>query len=211
MNKGPSTKPLILFAVGVILIGGGFVYWQHSSKSSAQSRLAVLSERAREESEVKSELQYSRDLLTESQNKLQHLELNVPDVAYIPTLLTELENVGKAHNITIVGVRPVLDPTQLAKDEEETESGYQEIEIDITGRGSYRAILDLLNALEQFPKVVSVQTVTLTPRRQTESDVDNQLEAVVRLTAYVFPETKQVAPEAPVAASPHNASEGGAS
>lgn len=211
MNKGPNTKPLILFAVGVMLVGGGFVYWQHSAKSSAQSRLAVLSERVRDEADVKSDLQYSRDLLTEAQFKLQHLERNVPDVAYIPTLLTELENVGKAHDMAIVGVRPILDPTQLSSDEEETESGYQEIEIDITGRGTYRAILNLLHALEHFPKVVSVQTVTLTPRRTTEADTDNQLEAVVRLTAYVFPDTKPEAPEAPVAASPHKASEGGAS
>lgn len=211
MSKGPNTKPLIIFAVIVILLGGGFTYWQFNSKSKAQARLAELLERVRDEDEVQRDLQFSRDLLAESQIKLQHLEMNVPDVAYLPTLLTELENVGKENEISIVGVRPVMDPTQTTNSEQETESGYQEIEIDITGRGSYRDIMNLLSALERFPKVVSVQTVGLTPRRQTDSESNNQLEAVVRLTAYVFPETRPLDAPEPVAANPQTASVGGAS
>lgn len=185
-KQSDSLKSVMLLALAVLAFGGGMVYWQYSARGSAQARVAAIEAEIPDEQQVNNDLQKSQTQLTEYRNRLDHLERSVPSEAYIPTLLSELDAVGEANNIVVTGVRPLLTPPGM---EQETEDqAYQELEIDITGQGTYRAIMNLMAALQTFPKVMAVKTVGLAPRQDLKSST-RELDVTVRLKAYVFQQT----------------------
>lgn len=178
-------KPVLLMAVAVVAIGGGLVYWQFSNRSSAEQRVMSLEAQIPDEEELKADLEKSQMELAEFRTQLAHLEKGVPNVAYVPTLLKELEEVGAENEITVTGVRPV--PVGSDSGQEPNEA-YQELEIDITGQGTYRAVMNLIASLQDFPKVLAVRTIGLAPQQNLGAG-EGDLDATVRLKAFVFKET----------------------
>lgn len=184
-SKGSSS--MILLLVVVLILGGGAIYWQYSAMTAAESRVNSLESEVPNEEELTGTLTASQTELSEFQQKLQHLEKGVPQAAYVPTLIKELEQVGRMNKVTVTGVRPVMavsSPTKTGEDKKP----YQEIEMDIVGRGGYLAVLNLVSALQTFPKILSVSTVAVVPKR--DQDAKQVLEATVRIKAFVFAEEK---------------------
>ena len=71
----------------------------------------------------------------------------------------------------------------------ETRKTYEEQLVEVKGTGHYLKVLSFLGQLESFPKIVSVQSVTLTPKNDLNSKNDpSTLEIVVELKAFVFPD-----------------------
>lgn len=197
MNKVPPLKAAILLSVVVLLVGSGITYWANGASQSTKDRYLKLEGEVPDESELQAQLQESQATVDSTKTQLQHLEQAVPSLAYVPTLLTELELLGKHNNITVTGVRPVLNEKQQ-KDTAEKKSGqkkagYEEMLIDISGRGSYADVMAMVNALKTFPKIVAIQTVGLQPRRESALEQERPdpnrvvLDATVRIKAYLFP------------------------
>ena len=159
---------------------------QYSAMTGAESRYRSLEAEVPDEAEVKAKLAETETKLGEIQVQLDHLEKGVPNVAYVPTLLKELEQTGLQSQIKVTGVRPVAAPPSPAGSLEEEKPSYEEKNIDISGRGNYRSIIALLDHLQKFPKIVAVGTVGLTPRVTGTATNYDYLEVTVRLKAYVF-------------------------
>jgi type IV pilus assembly protein PilO len=187
MKGGINPRTIGLMAVAAIALGGGAVYMQYKSMTGAQARYKALDAEVPDEKEVKDNLAQTEVKLGEIQVQLDHLEKGVPTVAYVPTLLKELEQTGLASEIRVTGVRPVAAPPTPPGAMEE-KPPYEEKNIDISGRGNYKAIIALLDRLQKFPKIVAVGTVGLNPRVTGTSTTYDYLEVTVRLKAYVFPE-----------------------
>ncbi|MDI9636607.1 type 4a pilus biogenesis protein PilO [Kamptonema cortianum] len=182
MKSNEAMKSVMLMALAVLMIGGGLVYWQYSAREQAEARVAYIESRIPDERELQSNLQKSQQELEDFRFKLEHLERNLPTAAYVPTLMKELEAVGLSNEVKVTGVRPV--PITLTEADAE-ERPYKEIEFDISGQGTYRSVMNLVAALQKFPKVVSVRTVALAPRQDIKSN-SRELDATVRLKAYLF-------------------------
>lgn len=182
MKQNEPMKSVILLALAVVLIGGGLVYWQWGNRSAAEARVAAVQQKMPDEQQLQNDLTKSQTDLEGYKSRLEHLEKSLPTVAYVPTLLKELETLGKESNIAVTGVRPIA-PTVI--DGEDEAKPYKELEIDITGQGSYRAVMTMVASLRTFPKVLAVKTVNLQPRQDLQSKT-NELDATVRLKAYMF-------------------------
>lgn len=185
MRSQEALKSVMLLAVAVIAIGGGLVYWQYSARSSAEQRVQAIEAEMPNEQEIQNDLQESQMQLAEYRTQLEHLEKSVPSIAYVPTLLRELEIMGKENDIVVTGVRPV--PVSLSTDDPE-EKPYQELEIDITGQGTYAAVLNMIGAIQVFPKVMALKTVNLAPRQGAQTRT-KELDVTIRVKAYVFKQT----------------------
>ena len=193
MSSKSKPKTLGFVAFGVLLLGAGATYYQYSAVQTKKAEVAALEAEVPSQEELMKSLSDSSAKLDEFRSKLKHLEGSVPDVAYIPTLMKELEQVGLSHNIKVIGVRPA--PQSLMAPVSEPKEGdtrpkkkeYEEIEIEVQGRGSYDDVKAFLDALKAFPKVIAVKTVNLEPQRDTNSNVKKQIEAKVSVVAYVFP------------------------
>lgn len=186
MKGNDAVKSVLFMALAVLLIGGGLVYWQWGSRSAAAQRVATIESELLNEEELQNDLQKSQLDLEKYSADLEHMERGVPSIAYVPTLLQELESTGSANNLTVTGVRPVPMTASMAVNQED--KPYQELEIDITGLGTYRSLMSVVDALKTFPKVLAVRTVSVTPRQDLQSN-SRELNCSIRLRAYVFKES----------------------
>lgn len=187
-NKGPSPKLLIAAALGVVLLGAGAIYWQFSLKQGATARVQQLEEVVPDEAELNAELAASEEALDEASIQLAHLESGIPTVAYVPTLLKELEQVGVMSDVKVTGVRP-LPPTATPPGAPKKQEAYTELDIDISGRGTYSSIMTMVDQLADFPKIIAVKTVSMAPQAKAgNAGAYEYIETQVRLKAFVFPE-----------------------
>ena len=184
-------KALSVLAISTILLGGGATYFQFQTVSSAKAKVAELEAEVPSQKDLESELSATNAKLNEFKKQLQHLEANVPDVAYVPTLMKELETMGKDYNIAVTGVRPAPQQGPAPKPQEgdlkAKKKEYAEVEIEVKGRGTYDDIKAFMDALQRFPKVIGVKTVNLSPVRENDGNTKDQIEATINVTAYVFP------------------------
>jgi Tfp pilus assembly protein PilO len=196
VSKQPDFRIFLGLAGASVVLGGLMVYTQWNSVSEQQAQVDSIQKQVDESAGVRQELAAAETRLSELKIKLAHLEKGVPDYRYIPTLLTELEQFGNANGIHVTGVRPAIMVAAAKPDEQQTSKAYDEINIEVKGRGTYGDSLRFLRALHRFPKVVAAQTVSLQPRPQSTDapGAAPSLDMTVQLRLFVFPEVKE--PEA---------------
>jgi Tfp pilus assembly protein PilO len=197
MKRGPNAKTYMLMAIGTFVVGLGASYFGYSQMTGIQGEISALKTEVKDEKEVQNELDTAKAKLDECAAKLQHLEQGVPELAYVPTLMTELEKTGKQFGIKVLGVRPIVKTGIQVKDQSEPKAkkAYEELVIEVRGLGTYGSVMRWVNALQQFPKIVAARSITLAPKVEPgKSQTD--LDVTVELRAYVFPQSKAQAPKA---------------
>jgi Tfp pilus assembly protein PilO len=193
-TKKKLNRPGLFIALTVAtLFAGGFAsYLQMQNLDFYKVQVMDLKEQVRDQQGVDAQLEEINAKLTESQEKLNHLELGVPGRAYMPTLMKEIEVLGQKNVLTMTGVRPMPNkfPTPVpAEGSTPSDKAYEEQYIEVKGTGKYMNVLAFLSELEDFPKIVSVQSVTLSPRRDATEGADpSKLEITIELKAFLFPD-----------------------
>lgn len=141
-----------------------------------------------------------------SQKELHYLEKSVSTRAYVPTLLKQLEALGRSVDLKVVAVRPVVQPVEApqqskpaaennsdSKAEEQTpkpkaaKPPYEEQRIDISFQGSYSNALSFLYRLTTFPKIMTVNSVEMSPiGGGSRIDATGRLDIKINVTAFVL-------------------------
>jgi Tfp pilus assembly protein PilO len=207
VSKQSNPKTLGLMAFVVLALGGGATYFQFNAVQAAKADVDALEGQVPSQKELEKSLADSQFKLVEYQTKLSHLEGSVPDVAYIPTLMKELELIGTADGIKVTGVRPapvVVAPSVATEGKRKEKKDYSEVEIEVKGRGRYDSIKTFLDSLQKFPKVIAVKTVSLTPMRDGNAGGSNNIDVVINVVAYVFPFEVLTAADPSKTAAPAN-------
>lgn len=187
MKTAMSPKTLGLLSIVALLVGGGAVYYQFQAMVDTQAKMKTLEGEVPDAQELNQRLEASNQKIAEMQLKLSHLETGVPTVAYIPTLLKELEQAGNSSQMKVTGVKPLL-PVATPANEKKEKKPYDEIEIEITGRGDYGAVVRLLDQLKKFPKIVAVTQVNLSPKFfGTNTTKYEYIDTNIHIRAFVFP------------------------
>ncbi|MEI8281432.1 MAG: type 4a pilus biogenesis protein PilO [Armatimonadota bacterium] len=188
----------------VAAAGAGLMWMANSSISSQTSHIETLKKELRDEKTVLKELEDSKKKVEDLKFKLVHLEAGVQDFAYIPTMLKELEQFGKKNNLEITQVKPLIAPVTPGKEEDKRKSAYQELNINVKGRGTYENSLKFLEAIKVFPKIVAVRTVSLSPHLDNTSKKYGKpvLELDLELRAYAFKDEKKESKDTKTAAAP---------
>ena len=188
MKRQMNPKVFGAMTAFAMLMGGGATYWQFNAASSATAKIAKLQVEVPSNEELQQSLAASTRTLAEYQGTIEHLEAGVPNVAYVPTLMKELEEVGERNNIKVIGVRPVVQVfTAVSDGTIAKKKDYEEIEIEIKGRGRYADVKRFLDDLQQFPKVIAVKTVRIEPQREMGDQGAPRVEATISVALYVFP------------------------
>lgn len=188
MSNGPNPKLFLILAIAASVIGGGMSFMAYNGVSSAKENLRKLQSESKDAKTLQKDVVVSQASLQDSQDKLNHLETGVQTYAYVPTMLTELEKLGKNSGLVVVGVRPMPVQAQPKKTEDGSapkKKAYDELNIEVKGRGSYRAAMNFVAALERFPKIVAARTIDLSPRAEEKED-DSTLDVTISLRAFVF-------------------------
>ena len=106
MKRAPNPQVLFGLAAAVFFGAVGFLFLENGSLNSKRAKVAELREQDREQQQIFSKLEDSKKDLADLKAKLVHLEQGVPDPAYVPTMLKELELAGKQKGIEVTGLRP---------------------------------------------------------------------------------------------------------
>jgi len=182
---------MIYFAMTalVVVLGAGGAFMMFSGNSDKQAEIAKLKQDARDPKEMEQELEAVKAEATANAEKLAHLEKGITEIAYVPTMLKELESFGNKNGILVTGVRPVPKVEVKGKEKKARTTPYEELTIEIKGKGKYRAVMQFVAALKTFPKIVAARNVALTPKNGqaplTPGSAPN-LEATIELRAFMF-------------------------
>lgn len=214
MKPTNTGKSIALVALVVLALGGGLVYWQYSMHGDAEAHLNKIRSETPDEKKLQADLQTSQTELYAASSELKNLENGIPTLAYVPTLLKELEEEGNKHELHVT-VFKQANPAGAAPTPTNASSGdakslkdkpYDEIEFDLSGRGSYTSVEDMLKGLQQFPKIISVQSITVTPKRDPNSASAATVETTIHMKAFIFKQAEET-PKADLQAN--NAKGGG--
>lgn len=196
MNKTyPSPTPFIILTFVLFVTASALGYWQYTKMSSVQSNVEKLASDLQNAQQLQTKALRVKLILAESLEKLQHLEAGVSTAAYVPTLLKELESVGRSCNLDIIGVRPLpmTSDKKKKKSADENKSSeslqrkpYQELDLEVKSQGSFQNQMLFLQRLQDFPKIVGVQSVSVNPKMGKDGKTVETLEAVFVIRVYVF-------------------------
>ena len=190
MKMNLTPKAFYVLTGVVVAVGAGLMWMTNSSISDQSNHIATLKKELKDEKAVMRELDEAKKKVDDLKFKLVHLEAGVQDFAYIPTMLKELEQFGKQYNLEIIQVKPIVTPPPTGKEKglDKQKSAYQELNVNVKGRGSYQDSLRFLEAIKVFPKIVAVRTVSLSPHldNSTKKIGKPVLELELELRAYAF-------------------------
>ena len=204
----PSKQTCIGLAalIGVTLLSAGGLYaWQ--SQELAILETAANTEKGKVESSEMIANRQARvaDEYRIAQGQIRTLETSVSQNEYIPTLLKQVEDLGKSTNLTVDSVRPTFEPSPLKKAEPRPapEEGkpdppkiavgtrewpYDKVHVDVQVRGAYWNIARLLYRLNDFPKILAVEGVTMQPHDPNlKANTTPQLTVNLKVTGFIFP------------------------
>jgi Tfp pilus assembly protein PilO len=208
LKPKPSKKAIAVLAVVVLgQVGVGVVLFVQQQAALARATGVLDQKKAQleEGSRLASRLAYTDEELRRDRQRLKNLETGVPNAGYIPTLLRQVENLARTTNNTVKGVRPQLEvtptPTKIQKRtdpeaEEKAEKNpatkpkaaepYNRLRIQLNLTGTYANSQRFIQQLTQFPKIVSVDGVTLRPRPDEGAGGQPLLDVEMNLTAFIM-------------------------
>lgn len=189
MKKQPKPTLYLILTAVTLLAGSGAIAYQYMAYGEKAEQAKKLRAEALDADAIQKNLEESQLEVNQAKERLAHLEKGVPQFAYIPTMLKELEALGKQQGIEVLGARPIPKPVDPKADPKKRPP-YDELIIEIKGRGSYRSALNFLNALTKFPKIVAARTVALQPKNDgpgASNASGRVLDVTIELRAFVFP------------------------
>jgi Tfp pilus assembly protein PilO len=197
----PSKKLLAcLVGVAVLLLAiSGLIYKNRAAKlheleAKIQEKQAKLSDSTK----IASQLTAVEAKYLDAQAKLSILEQGVSTKAYVPTLLRQIEDLGKRVGLRVVGVRPKpqtvtppsLDSSANGSEEKEKKTKkpepYDKLDIDLELHGKYWNVVRFLEEITYFPKIITVNDVQIAPEGQALETSEPNLTIKLNITAFIL-------------------------
>ncbi|MDR5683548.1 MAG: type 4a pilus biogenesis protein PilO [Armatimonadota bacterium] len=185
----------LVFAVIVIAMVAGFYFFFYQPQQAEARRLEaelerVASERQRLEALVAEGPEVEREF-NETRARVAELETKLPSAREIPTLLVQLEQTVRESQATITLIRPgpLQTGTAPAGQRQQPEQiQYQTFSVELGAEGNYAALVDFLERLQDFPRLLVLSDVRVTPTAAQGVPAGQLLALTVRATTYVLPE-----------------------
>lgn len=219
----PTTKTLLLLSViaGLLFASTILTYTVGSGRLGAvTAQLQNKQKQVEDSTRIAKRLVEAQGAYLKAQGELGFLETSVSTYAYVPTLLGQLEALGKSHNLKVISVRPQMAaaaPAPARRTSEESEGAsdsaaktapkekpkpYDEMKIEIQLEGSYWCMHDFMESLTRFPKIIAVKELQMSPSRMAERRSSPELQAKLVVTAFIFKDSAGKETEQPESTPP---------
>jgi Tfp pilus assembly protein PilO len=210
MNISGDRKVVFaLLGIGMLcLIGlGGSLY--HGKAAQLNDLEQALTQKESELTEMRAkveELPQLEERYQDLRQRLSVLEPSLPDSAYIPTFLRQIESLATGTRNAILLIRPKPAVKKSAADTVKIndETGeivksaggptepaapsmpYDFVPIEIRLQGTYWTVIGFLEELQRFPKMIAVNDISFSPNQGgIDSGISPTLMASMELTAVV--------------------------
>lgn len=212
MTAGADRKVVfaLLAIAALCLIGLGATLYRSKAAQLGALEQELIDKEA-EYVEVRGKLASQPELETkyaQLQARLSVLEPTLPDSAYIPTFLAQIEGLATGTRNTIISIRPkpvarssvgnaveINDETgEITQVADQAGPGapvvqplpYDYVPIELRIEGTYWTVIDFLEELQQFPKMIAVNDLGFYPSQPgADAGRSPELAATMELTAVV--------------------------
>jgi Tfp pilus assembly protein PilO len=212
--KSSSKGVTVLIIIAIVIFFGctlGYLAVAGKLKGTA-AEMQAKERKVTQGKEIAQKLEESKLDYLDARSQIRFLESSVATSAYVPTLLKQLESLGKSVNLNVIGIRPeapkkqpgarkLSSGAQAANGNIEAASGqnaqtnsqsakkpaqpYDELNIDIEVEGKYMNALDFIYKLTSFPKIIAIKSVQMGPG-SGEVVSSPLLNIKMSITAYVL-------------------------
>jgi Tfp pilus assembly protein PilO len=206
-----------LFGIAILcLVGlGGSLY--HAKAAELKQLRQELDKKQTELKDTKTKVEKLPELEQQYQNlraRLTVLEPTLPNAAYIPTFLRQIEGlaIGTNNDILLIRPKPAIKKTAAnsavkinnetgevvkekpgagsdgagATEEKPPELPYDFVPIELRVQGTYWTVIGFLSELQRFPKMIAANDVSFSPTQAgKEGERSPTLTASMELTAVV--------------------------
>ncbi len=150
---------------------------------------------------ISHDLQTVTDENTRTRSELRYLETSVTQGEYVPTLLHQAEDLARSTQLKVSAIRPTLEPAPTPPTDKEAAKKfvpqpYDKLHVDMDISGHYWNLAQMLYKLTEFPKIMTVESVEMTPGNSTPTD-HSLLNVRLRLTGFIFKADPASAPDRP--------------
>ena len=192
MKKWQSTKPLVaaLCAAALVLIVVALSVYRSGAQRISTLRITV---KAKKQELAGLEKRLATKPALERQYKLlrtrlARLETGLPTGAYVPTFLKQIERLAMRTGNDVAGVRPVALLGQPAPASENGKkqalsTAYERKPIEMQLQGRYWTLVSFLDRLDQFPKMIAVNDISMSPCGGRDTD---EITSRVQLIALIY-------------------------
>lgn len=213
----PSAKAIVTLAVilGLVIAAGGVLCaMQLKGLAELTDELETKKARIVDEKQISRQLSDALAALEGAKRNLEHLEEGVSEPDYVPTLLIQLDALAKSCGLTVEGVSveenaPKTAPPPPKKGEKDAPEGsergvaseqtgaegsslpYDEQTLSVEVNGGFERIVDFVQKLTAFRKIVSVDKMKVSPTRTRLAGGDPALGVTITLKTYVWRKSDQ--------------------
>jgi Tfp pilus assembly protein PilO len=207
----PTKKSCIVLAslTGVILAASiGVYFWQSSEIDALSAQVHAKEEQLSSSEKIARDLHTVSDENAETRNMLRYLETSVTQGEYVPTLLHQTQDLAQSTSLHVGRLHPQLEPAPAPPTDKDAlkkfvPQPYDKLHVDMDLTGHYWDLAQMLYKLTQFPKIMTVDGVEISPANAqgTTGGDRAQLNVKLHLTGFIFksdgPPADGTAPAAP--------------
>lgn len=186
----PKQKLLVAVLVSVVVaVGYYYLYYSEASKriASLQARLAEMSSKIKEQEVIARNLPSFRQEVTKLEEQLKVLLDQLPNSAEIPSLLTNISDLGRESGLEFIKFTP---RPEVKKD------FYAEIPVSISVLGNYRSYVLFADKVSHLPRIVNLSDIAFS---QPKRAGDGRMLVQVTCAATTFRFLEQAPPPQPAA------------
>jgi Tfp pilus assembly protein PilO len=200
LKINPSKQMFITLTVASIIMLAVFILTYMSQSTKVHKLQVAVREKQTKLADSRVIAQRLDDVqrrYMDAQSELSSLEKGVTHKAYIPTLLRQIEDLGKGLNLQVVGVRPkapeVKAKAPVSEDGKKVEAAvekpkpYDEMILDFEMNGKYGDVMKFVDKINSFPKIIAVQSIDIDPVSANPAEgIKNSPKLSVKLKAIAF-------------------------
>ncbi len=191
MRRAPNSTIFVVMILCASVFGGAINFMAYSRIADGRQNLASVQAEVDAAAKVPARLEDSKLKLHAAEAALHHLEQGVTASTYVPTLMRQLEDLGKSCGVAVTAVKPVpsIAPSTPSDIKDLAAKPYDTLDIEIRGLARYVDAQRFLAALDSFPKVVEARTVALEPVARSDQKVavgSPKLSLSILLRTYLF-------------------------
>lgn len=186
---------IIMGGITALMIAAsvGLYFWQTGEMAEMEKQIGAKQQEAATGQKTADQFETVRQDAELIESKLRYLETSVAGSMYIPTLLKQVDNLARSMNLKVQSLHhtpertPNAPPPEASKEDKAKFKPlpYDFEHIDMEVNGDYWTVARFLYRLTTFPKILAVDTMTLSPMGATTAG-SPKLGVRLNMTGFVF-------------------------
>jgi Tfp pilus assembly protein PilO len=194
---------LAVSASCIFLAGAASLYLINNKIADEEKVVADKEAQVGSNEQIAQRYQSTLDTYNHTVDELKYLEPKMKHESYVATLIQQLQRNADAEGVKLISIRPgdetdpnPVKPAAAATDKpvKTVSSPYTQLVCSISVTGTYVQLMHFVYDLPHFPKILSVQNMSLSPANAALAPGTPQLTATIGLIAYIF-DDNMVAPQ----------------